>query len=119
MQKGGGIGFEDFCAGFICTFGLFIVNSLDPALIRGEAFSYSGSQLAWKARLALFFGITCEVGSLFGAITLAVIKYFLKNKASYQGVALILQNLAILISSCCIWSAQSLENDGLYNIMLH
>ncbi|KAJ9055667.1 Vacuolar protein sorting-associated protein 68 [Entomophthora muscae] len=110
---------EDYIVGSISTIGMSIVNSLDPSLIKGESFTYSGSSLAWKARLILFFGITANAGACIGAITIACIKYYLKTTSvAYVGTALIIQTFGILASCIILWIAQSMENEGLYSIVL-
>ena len=61
---------------FLLLFYYYSVNTLDPALIRGDSFAYSGSNMAFKARLMLFFGVTCIAGSLFGSIVILIIMLF-------------------------------------------
>ncbi|KAI9291729.1 hypothetical protein K502DRAFT_368197 [Neoconidiobolus thromboides FSU 785] len=112
-------GVEDYIVGAISTFGMIIVNSIDPALIKGESFSYSSSSVAWKARLLLFFGITCNVGALIGAATISTIKYYTKTTpVSYVGTGLLFETFGILVSCIILWTAQSMEADGVYNIVL-
>jgi hypothetical protein len=43
----------------------------------GDTFTYSGSNLAWQARLCFFIGITANAGALFGSIVTYFILFLL------------------------------------------
>lgn len=43
------------------------INLIDKSRLQGEAFSYAGSGLVWKARLFLFLGFALIAGGFAGS----------------------------------------------------
>ncbi|CAG8644059.1 1976_t:CDS:2, partial [Paraglomus occultum] len=59
---------EDWISGIFSTLGMIIVNSIDKSRLTADDFTYSGSGIAWKARLFLFVGFACMAGGLAGSL---------------------------------------------------
>uniref|UniRef100_A0A1D1XKC2 UPF0220 protein C8D2.02c n=1 Tax=Anthurium amnicola TaxID=1678845 RepID=A0A1D1XKC2_9ARAE len=105
---------EDWISGIISTVGMIIVNSIDKTRLTADDFTYSGSGIAWKARLFLFVGFACMAGGLAGSLTVLILKYIVPDipmPAFYFGIAEVTQNIAIMLSSAVLWVAQNTENN--------
>jgi fructose-1-phosphate kinase PfkB-like protein len=48
---------------------MLIINSVEKARLSADSFSYSGSGVAWKARVVLFLGFAALAGGLAGGVT--------------------------------------------------
>ncbi|KAJ3237680.1 Transmembrane protein 50A [Chytriomyces hyalinus] len=59
--------FEDWLPGILSTLSLIIVNLIDKDSLNADDFSYSGSNVACKARACAFIGITMAMGALGGS----------------------------------------------------
>jgi len=58
---------------------MLVINSIDKSRLGADSFSYSGNGVAWKARLVLFLGFALLAGGLAGSVTVAVLKYVVKE----------------------------------------
>ncbi|KAL1915125.1 uncharacterized protein VTP21DRAFT_7606 [Calcarisporiella thermophila] len=116
-----GIGFEDWVTGILSTFGMIIVNAIDKGRLHADSFSYSGSSIAWKARLFLFIGFALMAGGLAGSVTVLCLKYIVDNvppPGVNYGIANVVQNGLIMLSTAILWVAQNTETEYSYNITL-
>lgn len=62
---------------------MLVINSIEKSRLSADSFSYSGSGVAWKARLVLFLGFALLAGGLAGSV---VSFYFLSFCCWYFGV---------------------------------
>lgn len=58
---------------------MLIINSVEKARLSSDSFSYSGSGVAWKARVVLFLGFASLAGGMAGGVTVFVLKYVVQN----------------------------------------
>jgi hypothetical protein len=78
---------------------MLIINSIEKTRLSADAFSYSGSGVAWKARVVLFLGFALLAGGLAGGITVLVLKYLVKGTSwptLWLGVANLVANGAVM-----------------------
>lgn len=47
---------------------MLVINSIEKTRLSADSFSYSGSGVAWKARLVLFLGFALMAGGLAGSV---------------------------------------------------
>lgn len=76
------------------------INSIEKSRLSAESFSYSGSEVAWKARLVLFMGFALMAGGLAGSVTVMVLKYVVPQypfPTLYFGVANVVGNALIML----------------------
>jgi Uncharacterised protein family (UPF0220) len=76
------ITFVDWIPLICSSLGMLVINSIEKTRLSGDSFSYSGSGVAWKAKLVLFLGFALMAGGLAGSVTVMVLKYL----ESHQGV---------------------------------
>ena len=69
------IKFIDWLPFIFSTLGMLIINSVEKARLSSDSFSYSGSGVAWKARVVLFLGFASLAGGMAGGVTVFVLKY--------------------------------------------
>lgn len=74
------ITFIDWLPLIFSTLGMLIINSIEKSRLSADSFSYSGSGVAWKARVVLFLGFAFLAGGLAGGITVLVLKYIVHPK---------------------------------------
>ncbi|BFZ62345.1 Vacuolar protein sorting-associated protein 68 [Saitoella coloradoensis] len=114
--------FVDWIPGICSVLGMIVINSIDKARLNGDSFSYSGSGVAWKARLFLFVGFALMAGGLAGSITVLTLKYLLPNypyPTLWFGVANVLANGLIMLSSALLWLVQNADDkDYQYNLTI-
>lgn len=68
---------------------MLVINSIEKTRLSGDSFSYSGSGVAWKARLVLFLGFALMAGGLAGSVTVMVLKYLVReNGEGREGVSM-------------------------------
>jgi hypothetical protein len=100
---------------------MLVINSIEKTRLSGDSFSYSGSGVAWKARLVLFLGFALMAGGLAGSVTVMVLKWLLKGyevKTVYMGVANMVSNGLVMLSSVVLWVSQNMEDEYTYNLAL-
>lgn len=86
--------FEDWIPGILSTFALLVVNVIDRESLTADDFSYDGTNVAVKARLCAFGGITIALGSVGGALAILTLKYIIPG---FKGDALYLVLLDFMI----------------------
>ncbi|KAJ3413903.1 hypothetical protein HDV05_007345 [Chytridiales sp. JEL 0842] len=94
------IRFDDWLPGILSTLSLIIVNLIDKETLNAEDFSYSGSNVACKARACAFIGVTMALGSLGGGFAILALKYIMTGQTGdgfYFGIAISLQNILIFL----------------------
>lgn len=100
---------------------MLVINSIEKSRLSADSFSYSGNGVAWKARTVLFLGFALLAGGLAGSITVMVLKYVVHDytfQTMYMGVANVIANGAIMLSSVVLWVSQNMEDDYTYNLAL-
>ena len=60
--------FVDWIPGICSLLGMLVVNSIEKARLSADSYSYSGTGVAWKARLVLFLGFALMAGGLAGSV---------------------------------------------------
>lgn len=67
--------FIDWLPFIFSSLGMLIINSVEKARLSADSFSYSGSGVAWKARVVLFLGFASLAGGMAGGVTVFVMKF--------------------------------------------
>ncbi|KAG2193491.1 uncharacterized protein EV154DRAFT_500835 [Mucor mucedo] len=116
------MGFEDWFSGILTTFGMIVINLIDKSRLQGEAFSYAGSGLVWKARLFLFLGFALIAGGFAGSCCVLIIKYIVHLDSAQPyinyGIAGVGQNGLIMLSTIVLWVAQNTREEYEYNMRI-
>jgi len=106
------VNFEDWLCGIFSTLGMIIINSINKSNLTANSYTYAGSE-TFRARLFLFVGFAALAGGLAGSFTILILKYIItETPHTYFGIALIVQNIAIMLSSVTLWIASNTENDN-------
>ncbi|KAG9718869.1 hypothetical protein KCU73_g14963, partial [Aureobasidium melanogenum] len=74
-----------------------------------------------KARVVLFMGFAAIAGGLAGGVTVMVLKYFVPQytfPTLWFGVANVIANILVSLSSVVLWVSQNMEDDYTYNLQL-
>lgn len=66
---------------------MLVINSIEKTRLSADNFSYSGSGVAWKARLVLFLGFALMAGGLAGSVTVMVLKYLVRDESEGEGAS--------------------------------
>jgi hypothetical protein len=66
---------------------MLVINSIEKTRLSADSFSYSGSGVAWKARLVLFLGFALMAGGLAGSVTVMVLKYLVRDESEGEGAS--------------------------------
>ncbi|ORZ25339.1 hypothetical protein BCR42DRAFT_399926 [Absidia repens] len=114
------MGFEDWFSGILSTLGMIVINLIDKSRLQGEAFSYAGSDLVWKARLFLFLGFALIGFGFAGSCSVMIIKYIVRHDGQdiYYGVAEVIQCGLIMLSTVVLWVAQGTQEEYEYNLRI-
>ncbi|KAI8341892.1 hypothetical protein BC941DRAFT_414761 [Chlamydoabsidia padenii] len=114
------MGFEDWFSGILSTLGMIVINLIDKSRLQGEAFSYAGSDLVWKARLFLFVGFALLGFGFAGSCSVMIIKYMVRHdgKDIYYGIAQVIQCGLIMLSTVVLWVAQGSQEEYEYNLRI-
>ncbi|CAB4475896.1 unnamed protein product [Rhizophagus irregularis] len=112
---------EEVITGIITTLGMIIVALIDKSIFSGEFYIFPRRML-WRARLYLFFGFTLLVGGLIGSVFYFVYKYLINHYYTsdneyYFGVAVVVQNGCILMSSLILLIGQYSNNEAKYDFL--
>jgi hypothetical protein len=94
------ITFIDWLPLIFSTLGMLIINSIEKTRLSADSFSYSGSGVAWKARVVLFLGFASLAGGMAGGVTVLVLKYIVPQAVwptLYMGVANVLANGLVML----------------------
>ncbi|TPX57874.1 hypothetical protein SpCBS45565_g08136 [Spizellomyces sp. 'palustris'] len=89
------IRFEDWIPGVLSTIALII------DMLSADDSSFSGTNVATKARGCAFVGVSMALGALGGALAVTSLKYILpgyKGDAFYFGICIAAQNFLIFVS---------------------
>ncbi|KAI9812084.1 MAG: hypothetical protein M1826_002959 [Phylliscum demangeonii] len=122
--KNGGdvhVQFVDWVPGICSALGMLVINLVEKSRLSADSYSYSGTGVAWKARLVLFLGFALMAGGLAGSVTVLVLKYVVRRytfPTLYFGVANVIANSLVMLSSVILWIAQNMEEDYTYNLAL-
>ena len=98
-----------------------VINSIEKTRLSADSFSYSGNGVAWKARVVLFLGFALMAGGLAGSVVVMVLKYLFMDyslQTIYMGIANVVANGLIMLSSVVLWVSQNLEEDYTYSLSL-
>ncbi|KAI5284328.1 hypothetical protein KEM54_001423 [Ascosphaera aggregata] len=113
--------FVDWIPTICSSLGMLVINSIEKSRLSADSFSYSGSGVAWKARFVLFLGFALLAGGLAGSVTVLIIKYALNNypfQQVYFGIANVVANGLVMLSTIVLWVSQNIEDDYTYNLAL-
>lgn len=67
--------FVDWLPFIFSSLGMLIINSVEKQRLSADSFSYSGSGVAWKARVVLFLGFAALAGGMAGGVTVFVLRF--------------------------------------------
>lgn len=115
------ITFLDWVPLIFSSLGMLIINSIEKTRLSADSFSYSGSGVAWKARVVLFLGFASLAGGMAGGVTVLVLKYVVAEVSwptMYMGVANVLANGGVMLSTVVLWVSQNMEDEYAYNLAL-
>ncbi|KAI5302825.1 hypothetical protein KEM56_000319 [Ascosphaera pollenicola] len=113
--------FVDWIPAICSALGMLVINSIEKSRLSADSFSYSGSGVAWKARFVLFLGFALLAGGLAGSVTVLIIKYVLNDypiQQVYFGIANVVSNALVMLSTVVLWVSQNIEDDYTYNLAL-
>jgi hypothetical protein len=94
------IKFTDWLPLAFSSVGMLIINSIEKTRLSADSFSYSGSGVAWKARVVLFVGFASLAGGMAGSVTVLVLKYVVPGTVwptLYMGVANVISNGLVML----------------------
>lgn len=55
---------------------MLVINSIEKTRLSADSYSYSGTGVAWKARLVLFLGFALMAGGLAGSVVRILFPFF-------------------------------------------
>jgi hypothetical protein len=113
--------FVDWLPLIFSSLGMLIINSVEKTRLSGDSFSYSGSGVAWKARVVLFLGFAALAGGMAGGVTVFVLKFVVTGvamPAMGMGIENVVANALVGVSSVVLWVSQNLEDEYSYNLAL-
>lgn len=90
--------FIDWLPLIFSSLGMIIINSVEKQRLSADSFSYSGSGVAWKARVVLFLGFAALAGGMAGGVTVFVLKYVVAGvgmPALFMGIETLLCNALV------------------------
>ena len=94
------INFVDWLPLIFSFLGMLIINSIEKTRLSADSFSYSGSGVAWKARVVLFLGFASLAGGMAGGVTVLVLKYVVPQTVFptlYMGVSNVVANALVML----------------------
>jgi len=115
------ITFIDWLPLIFSSLGMLIINSIEKSRLSADSFSYSGSGVAWKARVVLFLGFASLAGGMAGGVTVLVLKYVVPGAqwpTLGMGIANLGANGGVMLSSVVLWISQNIEDEYSYNLAL-
>ncbi|KAH8909103.1 UPF0220-domain-containing protein [Coniochaeta sp. PMI_546] len=113
--------FIDWLPLIFSSLGMLIINSVEKARLSADSFSYSGSGVAWKARVVLFLGFASLAGGMAGGVTVFVMKFAVPGvpwPMMGMGVENVVANALVGVSSVVLWVSQNMEDEYAYNLAL-
>lgn len=60
--------FVDWIPAICSALGMLVINSIEKSRLSADSYSYSGTGVAWKARVVLFMGFALMAGGLAGSV---------------------------------------------------
>lgn len=115
------VNFVDWLPLIFSSLGMLIINSVEKARLSADSFSYSGSGVAWKARVVLFLGFAALAGGMAGGVTVFVLKFVVPHvdwPMMGMGVENVVANALVGLSSVVLWISQNMEDEYSYNLAL-
>ncbi|PTB42044.1 uncharacterized protein TrAFT101_008856 [Trichoderma asperellum] len=113
--------FVDWLPLIFSSLGMLIINSVEKQRLSTDSFSYSGSGVAWKARVVLFLGFAALAGGMAGGVTVFVLKFVVPGvgmPALSMGIENLVSNALVGFSSVVLWISQNMEDEYSYNLSL-
>ncbi|KAK9474001.1 uncharacterized protein V1510DRAFT_314260 [Dipodascopsis tothii] len=114
--------FVDWLPALCSVMGIIVINSIDKSRLNNDAsFSFSGSGVAWKARLVLFMGFALLAGGFAGSIVVLIIKYLIPDyplSTLYFGISNVVANGLLMLSCIVLWVSQNVEDEYSYSLAL-
>ncbi|TLD23931.1 hypothetical protein PspLS_06592 [Pyricularia sp. CBS 133598] len=113
--------FVDWLPFIFSSLGMLIINSVEKSRLGADSFSYSGSGVAWKARVVLFLGFACLAGGMAGGVCVFVLGYVVPGLGMpqmFMGVENVVANALVGLSSAVLWISQNMEDEYSYNLAL-
>ncbi|KAM6512672.1 Vacuolar protein sorting-associated protein 68 [Fusarium solani] len=113
--------FVDWLPFIFSSLGMLIINSVEKQRLSADSFSYSGSGVAWKARVVLFLGFAALAGGMAGGVTVFVLKFVVPSVAMPalgMGIENVVSNALVGVSSVVLWVSQNMEDEYSYNLSL-
>ncbi|KAM0257445.1 hypothetical protein ACHAQJ_004392 [Trichoderma viride] len=113
--------FVDWLPLIFSSLGMLIINSVEKQRLSADSFSYSGSGVAWKARVVLFLGFAALAGGMAGGVTVFVLKFVVPGvgmPALSMGIENLVSNALVGFSSVVLWISQNMEDEYSYNLSL-
>lgn len=132
--------FVDWLPLVFSSLGMLIINSVEKQRLSADSFSYSGSGVAWKARVVLFLGFAALAGGMAGGVTVFVLKFIVPGvgmPALSMGIENVVSNALVGVryvwasisgvettlylphhSSVVLWVSQNMEDEYSYNLSL-
>ncbi|KAK3684831.1 hypothetical protein B0T22DRAFT_442060 [Podospora appendiculata] len=113
--------FVDWLPFIFSSLGMLIINSVEKQRLSADSFSYSGSGVAWKARVVLFLGFAALAGGMAGGVTVFVLKFAVPGvewPGMTMGVENLVANALVGLSSVVLWVSQNMEDEYAYNLAL-
>lgn len=113
--------FIDWLPLIFSSLGMLIINSVEKQRLSSDSWSYSGSGVAWKARVVLFLGFAALAGGMAGGVTVFVLKFVVqdvKMPALGMGIENVVANALVGLSSAVLWISQNMEDEYSYNLAL-
>lgn len=113
--------FVDWLPFIFSTLGMLIINSVEKSRLSSDSFSYSGSGVAWKARVVLFLGFAALAGGMAGGVTIFVLRFVVPSigfPMMTMGVENVVANGLVGLSTVVLWVSQNMEDEYSYNLSL-
>ncbi|KAI0157832.1 hypothetical protein GGR57DRAFT_461120 [Xylariaceae sp. FL1272] len=113
--------FIDWLPFIFSSLGMLIINSVEKTRLSADSFSYSGSGVAWKARVVLFLGFAALAGGMAGGVVVFVLKFAVQDVGwpmLSMGVENIVANALVGLSTVVLWVSQNMEDEYSYNLSL-
>jgi len=115
------VNFVDWLPFIFSSLGMLIINSVEKTRLSADSFSYSGSGVAWKARVVLFLGFAALAGGMAGGVCVFVLKFAVPGVGwpmMGMGVENVVANGLVGLSSVVLWISQNMEDEYSYRLAL-
>ena len=71
--------FVDWIPAICSSLGMLVINSIEKSRLSADNYSYSGTGVAWKARVVLFMGFALMAGGLAGSVVSCSVKILVSH----------------------------------------